>query len=65
MAGRNKLKWEETKPGRWEAGEFAIVHLDSIEKFSYVLYQRGKIKNFCKDKADAKKQVEKLNKNDD
>ena len=65
MVGRkNKLKWEETKPDRIEAGEFAVVKLDSLQKLNYVLFHKGRVEDFFKDKADAKKQAEKIEKAD-
>lgn len=69
MAGKNKLKWKETKPGRWEAGDFAIVQMgyfDSISDYiRYALYYKGRIKDFFDTKTKAKGLAEKLNKKDD
>ena len=61
MATKVKLKWEETKPGRIEAGNFAIISLTSTD-YKFVLYNDGRVVDFYKDKTTAKKKAEKLSK---
>lgn len=46
VGGKGPLGWTETKPGRIEAGEFAIVKLSS----GHVLYNNGDVIAICKGK---------------